>query len=810
MATSSITSTVYIHVIEDVINKVRDEFISNGGPGESVLNELEGIWEMKMMQAGVICGPIERSSASKPAPGGPITPVHDLNVPYEGTEEYETPTAEILFPPTPLQTPIPTPLPGSVQTPLPGNLQTPLPGNMQTPSVDNSSMYNVPTGPTSEYPTPVSDTGGSIEAKSGRPSPYMQPPSPWMNQRPPLDVNIAYVEGQNETDRVASQQPRTQDFFMMSSGKRKREDFGTQYNNGEFIPQQDGAGMLPMRLCRPVDHDYVFDYLASQGNGALGRHDMITNANISILSHATRQALKIPQLGPYLILMMMCFQLPIYTIIRELLMKITTLRTRQLLMVTRTKSRWKCTLKDGIMHINNKDILFNKVEFSAGQEAESLVPDATQEEPFAWSSVILPFLFPALGGLLFGYDIGATSGATISLQSAELSGTTWFNLSAIELGLVVSGSLYGALLGSLLVYPIADFLGLGVLLVGRLLYGLGIGLAMHGAPLYIAETCPSPIRGTLISLKELFIVLEFCWGWRNMYGFGVPIAFLMGLGMWSLPPSPRWLLLRAVQGKGSLQDYKEKAIFALSKLRGRLLGDKVSEKQIEDTLVSLKSAYSEEDSEGSILEVFQGPSLKAFIIAGGLVFFQQITGQPSVLYYAGPILQGAGFSAAADATRVSVIIGLFKLLMTWIAVLKVDDLGRRPLLIGGVGGIVFSLFLLSAYYKFLGGFPFVAVAALLLYVGCYQISFGPISWLMVSEIFPLRTRGKGISLAVLTNFGSNAIVTFVFSPLKELLGVENLFLLFGAIALLSLLFTIVFVPETKGLSLEEIESKILK
>ncbi|KAJ9146697.1 hypothetical protein P3X46_028931 [Hevea brasiliensis] len=487
------------------------------------------------------------------------------------------------------------------------------------------------------------------------------------------------------------------------------------------------------------------------------------------------------------------------------------------------------------------------VEFSAGQEAESLVPDATQEEPFAWSSVILPFLFPALGGLLFGYDIGATSGATISLQSAELSGTTWFNLSAIELGLVVSGSLYGALLGSLLVYPIADFLGrrreliiaavlymfgglitscapgLGVLLVGRLLYGLGIGLAMHGAPLYIAETCPSPIRGTLISLKELFIVLGILLGyfvgsfqinsvggWRNMYGFGVPIAFLMGLGMWSLPPSPRWLLLRAVQGKGSLQDYKEKAIFALSKLRGRLLGDKVSEKQIEDTLVSLKSAYSEEDSEGSILEVFQGPSLKAFIIAGGLVFFQQITGQPSVLYYAGPILQGAGFSAAADATRVSVIIGLFKLLMTWIAVLKVDDLGRRPLLIGGVGGIVFSLFLLSAYYKFLGGFPFVAVAALLLYVGCYQISFGPISWLMVSEIFPLRTRGKGISLAVLTNFGSNAIVTFVFSPLKELLGVENLFLLFGAIALLSLLFTIVFVPETKGLSLEEIESKILK
>ncbi|XP_074270236.1 D-xylose-proton symporter-like 3, chloroplastic [Silene latifolia] len=464
-------------------------------------------------------------------------------------------------------------------------------------------------------------------------------------------------------------------------------------------------------------------------------------------------------------------------------------------------------------------------------------------EVFSWSSVILPFLFPALGGLLFGYDIGATSGATISLQSAELSGTTWFNLSAIQTGLVVSGSLYGALFGSILVYPIADFLGrkreliiasilyaigglttacapgLGVLLAGRVLYGLGI--AMHGAPLYIAETCPSQIRGTLISLKELFIVLgiltgyfvgsfqiDVVGGWRYMFGLSVPIAVVMCLGMLSLPTSPRWLLLRGVQGKGPLEKFKEDAIVALSKLRGRPAGDKVSEAQIEDTLVSLKSAYQDQESEGSFLEVFQGANLKAFIIGGGLVLFQQITGQPSVLYYAGSILQTAGFSAAADATRVSVLIGVFKFLMTGIAVLKVDDLGRKPLLIAGISGITLSLLLLAAYYKFLGGLPIVAVIALILYVSSYQVSFGPISWLMVSEIFPLRTRGRGISLAVLTNFGSNAIVTFAFSPLKELLGADNLFLVFAAIALLSLVFVLTLVPETKGLSLEEIESKL--
>ncbi|PAN44251.1 hypothetical protein PAHAL_9G028800 [Panicum hallii] len=472
---------------------------------------------------------------------------------------------------------------------------------------------------------------------------------------------------------------------------------------------------------------------------------------------------------------------------------------------------------------------------------------AAGDAALSWAPVILPFLFPALGGLLFGYDIGATSGATISVQSADLSGTTWFNLSSVQLGLVASGSLYGALGGSILAYRVADFLGrrielvtaaalyiLGALvtgfapnfvalIIGRILYGIGIGLAMHGAPLYIAETSPSQIRGTLISLKELFIVLGILFGyligsleidkvggWRYMFGFGAPLAAVMALGMWSLPPSPRWLLLRAVQGKASMEDNKKKAIQALRTLRGRSASEKVLADDVEDTIVSIKAAYAGQEGEGNIWEVFEGASLKAFSIGGGLVLFQQITGQPSVLYYAASILQTAGFSAASDAARVAIYIGLFKLLMTGVAVLKVDDLGRRPLLIGGVGGIALSLFLLAAYYKILNNFPFVAVGALLLYVGAYQVSFGPISWLMVSEIFPLRMRGRGISLAVLTNFGSNALVTFAFSPLQEFLGPENIFFLFGAIAVLALVFVILNVPETKGLSLEEIESKILK
>ncbi|XVF05461.1 hypothetical protein REPUB_Repub05bG0174200 [Reevesia pubescens] len=387
MATST-TSAVYIHVIEDVISKVRDEFINNGGPGETVLNELQGIWEVKMMQAGVICGPIDRSSGQKqPTPGGPITPVHDLNVPYEGTEEYETPTADMLFPPTPLQTPVPTPLPGST----------------------DGSMYNIPTGG-SDYPTPGNDNGANADGKGGRPSPYMQSPSPWPNQRTPLsvDVNVAYVEGRDEVERGTSHQPLTQDFFMMSSGKRKREDFATQYHNGGYnnIPQQDGAGDSTSEVAKAE---------GSEGSYFLGRHDSAFTAKSKILAHLARSSTNIPQLDgpipdPYEEMLSTPNDIYNYQgVVNEDYNVVNTpapndlqvatpapiaqndtgdddddeplnedddddlddvdqgdeLNTQHLVLaqfdkVTRTKSRWKCTLKDGIMHINNKDILFNK------------------------------------------------------------------------------------------------------------------------------------------------------------------------------------------------------------------------------------------------------------------------------------------------------------------------------------------------------------------------------------------------------------------------------------------------------------------
>lgn len=475
--------------------------------------------------------------------------------------------------------------------------------------------------------------------------------------------------------------------------------------------------------------------------------------------------------------------------------------------------------------------------------AAPLLNAERQSENYSVISAILPFLFPALGGLLYGYDIGATACALISIESPRLSGISWYHLSSVEIGLVTSGSLYGALIGSVLAFNVADFLGrrrelmfsallyflgavvtavapiFAVLVVGRLIVGLGIGLAMHAAPLYIAETAPCQIRGVLISLKEFFIVLgmllgyvfgnllvDTIAGWRYMYSISVPFAVVMEVGMWWLPASPRWILFRAMQGKGKMHELRENAIHCLSRLRGAAIGD--SAPQQVDEIISELSRLTEE-KEVTIGEMFRGKCLKALTIGAGLVLFQQITGQPSVLYYAATIFQSAGFSAASDATTASVFLGLLKLIMTGIAVLVVDRLGRRPLLLGGVSGLTISLFLLGSYYIFLDDVPAVAVVALLVYVGCYQLSFGPIGWLMISEVFPLHLRGRGMSIAVLVNFGANALVTFAFSPLKELLGAGNVFFIFGGIAILSLIFIFFVVPETKGLSLEEIEAKIL-
>jgi sugar porter (SP) family MFS transporter len=456
-----------------------------------------------------------------------------------------------------------------------------------------------------------------------------------------------------------------------------------------------------------------------------------------------------------------------------------------------------------------------------------------KKEPVDWGIVGPVFLFSALGGALFGYDIGATSGALPSLTSPELSGTDWYNLSAFQSGTVVSSSLLGALAGSGGAFAFGDRLGrrgelllaavlygagavtawgapnYETLVLGRVLYGLAIGFGMHAAPAYISETVPSSVRGLLISLKEALICVgvlsgyslgyltaEQVGGWRTIFGAALFPAIALGAGMLWLMESPRWLLLKPGR--------REQAVTALTRARGRYGTNPAA---IEREISDIEASVSSQQGSGGLQALFGGRNLRPLLIGSSLMLFQQITGQPSVLYYASNILQDAGFAAGKDAEGVSVLLGGFKLIMTGVTVVLVDRAGRRPLLLGGVAAMAAALAGLATQ-KAAGLPPTVAAAALLLYVGAYQISFGPISWLIVGEIFPLSVRGQATAVATLVNFGSNFGVSLVLPSVQDGLGAGGAYALFGVVSVLALASIYWTVPETKGKSLEEIEKML--
>lgn len=473
------------------------------------------------------------------------------------------------------------------------------------------------------------------------------------------------------------------------------------------------------------------------------------------------------------------------------------------------------------------------------------------------------------------------------MTSPSLSDTEWYALSTFDQGLVVSLSLAGALSGSIAALFYGDKLGrkrelvlasalyaagaasvslaptLPLVLLGRSLYGIGIGFAMHAAPAYIAETSPSSVRGLLISLKEAFIVggilggylvsylaVDAIGGWRWMYGAAMPLAGVLALGMSLLPESPRWLVLSSMNkqktsGTETRTHHIESgivgarnndlrnndlsaAVDALYRIKGKNASERDIQRELDDILsTTLQYTRNEEDDAPDgyavthqqsrdlvVSEVFQPKYRRPLTIGVALMLFQQITGQPSVLYYAAKIFQSAGFSSAGAATFISVILGIFKLVMTGVAVATVDSWGRRPLLLAGIGGIVVSLLALgTAQSEGVLSFgmvspevaSWVSVVALLMYVGAYQCSFGPISWLVVGEVFPLRVRGQAIALATLTNFGSNFAVSLVLPTLQETFGASALYFAFAGIGVWALATVYTIVPETKGKSLEEIE-----
>lgn len=361
--------------------------------------------------------------------------------------------------------------------------------------------------------------------------------------------------------------------------------------------------------------------------------------------------------------------------------------------------------------------------------------------------ILIVFLFPALAGFNFGFDIGSTGGAIQQLRAVPDAAA--LNTSPLLQGLLTSGSLFGALLGTLLSFAAAGPLGrrgelllasvlylLGTLLcffaptgenmlrsvfLGRGVYGIGVAFAMHAAPVYIAEIAPPAIRGLLISLKEGFIVGGILAGfsasalciaagipadtaWRLIWLTPAGVAGLVGTGMALVAPeSPRWLLLRAMTVGGTgppptpslhqkKQQYLDDARLALRRLRAPGLWlwsfgvrppfDEDTEVWVEAELGGIQEMVigtEGADAEAGCAEVLQ--ARKALIAGLGLVLLQQVTGQPSVLYYQETIFRDAGFGEMA--AYASVIVGAAKLCATMFTVLQVENYGRRPLLFAG-------------------------------------------------------------------------------------------------------------------------------
>jgi sugar porter (SP) family MFS transporter len=357
---------------------------------------------------------------------------------------------------------------------------------------------------------------------------------------------------------------------------------------------------------------------------------------------------------------------------------------------------------------------------------------------------------------------------------------------------------------------------LALLLLGRIIYGLGIGFAMHVAPLYIAETSPNDMRGQLVSLKEAVIVggiiLGYAAGavfggsgpesWRSVYECAFPIEALMAFAAFFVAPeSPRWL---------ALQNRSEEAITSLLKCQPLEFGD--AERQVKEMRENVeREGDASDDIQATLTEIFSSPyNRQALTIGVGLVLFQQLSGQPSVLYFANRIFEdaGLGFEAAVG-------VGLFKLVATVASSSLVENpnYGRKKLLLYGNAGITLSLAALTALYATAGGATpdtSAIIACILAFVASYQVSYGPITWLILSEVFPLRVRSAAVSIGTLTNFGSNLLVALLFEIERKSLGEAALFGQFGLIALAGIFFTLTQVFETQGLSLEEIELRLRK
>jgi sugar porter (SP) family MFS transporter len=450
----------------------------------------------------------------------------------------------------------------------------------------------------------------------------------------------------------------------------------------------------------------------------------------------------------------------------------------------------------------------------------SVVADPSQGGASARAPLYVLFLavVAAISGFLFGFDTAVINGVLLFLRHQ-------FSLSNLETEVAASALLLGCLFGaagasltgdrlgrrkSLLVAAIlfaASTVGAAlassvlVFSIGRFLGGLAIGLASVLTPVYIAEVAPARSRGRLVSMNQLAIVVGILaayvvsWGlaglgdssWRWMLGVAAIPAVAFFVGLLFIPESPRWLIGNEQRDKGR-------------QILTRIYGPEEANLQVR----LIEEATSGE--QGTWSEVFARPMRRPLTIALALAILCQITGINTVLYY-GSILISEHFhgESAGAALMANVIIGCTNLICTLIALRCLDRWGRRTMLLTGSAGMTVSLVLFVIAYRIPGISPLLVLACVLGYTGFFAFAMGPIPWVVISEIFPNKIRGRAASIATSTLWTGTLIVTFTFLSLIHALGVSGTFGIYAILCVVTFVFIWKMVPETRGKTLEQIQ-----